>query len=68
MIKNIATFDRIGRVAFGIIVLAMFLLGKISGVLAISLGALSLIFLGTSLLGFCPIYKMLGISTCKVKE
>lgn len=44
MIKNIATFDRIGRVAFGIIVLAMFLLGKISGVLAISLGALSLIF------------------------
>jgi Protein of unknown function (DUF2892) len=67
MTKNIAAFDRIGRIAFGLIVLSLYLLGKINGVLAISLGALSVIFLITSLLGFCPIYRIFGISSCKIK-
>jgi hypothetical protein len=68
MLKNMASYDRIGRIVFSMIVLALFVMGKISGVWALILGALGLIFVVTSAIGFCPLYRIFGISTCKVKE
>jgi hypothetical protein len=32
------------------------------------LGALGLIFIGTALIGWCPLYMPFGISTCAVKN
>lgn len=39
--------------------------GVISGTWAIILGILAVIFLVTSLIGSCPLYKLFGISTSK---
>ena len=59
------TIDRIVRLALVILVLILYLTGVISGVVAIILGVLALIFLVTSLVGFCPLYSFLKISTRK---
>ncbi|HUU40649.1 MAG TPA: DUF2892 domain-containing protein [Desulfatiglandales bacterium] len=65
MKKNMGTIDRIVRLALVILVLILYLTGVISGVVAIILGVLALIFLVTSLVGFCPLYSFLKISTRK---
>ncbi len=58
MQQNIGKKDRIIRIALGIIVL-------VAGVVAHSWwGAVGLIPLLTSGVGFCPLYTLLGISTC----
>jgi quinol-cytochrome oxidoreductase complex cytochrome b subunit len=65
MRKNESILDRIIRAVIGItllvLVLALGLSGAIKWVLLIA-GAIILI---TALLGFCAIYKLLGISTYK---
>jgi len=42
--------------------------GTLSGTWAIVLGIVAVVFLVTSLIGMCPLYALLGISTCKVKQ
>lgn len=69
MTANESGFDRIARLALGIVLLgvAWFFMGALGTTLAIIVGVLGLIMLATSAMGWCPIYAMFGISTCKVK-
>jgi hypothetical protein len=54
--------DRIVRLVLGVAVIA-------AGLIFQSwLGALGLILIGTSLIGWCPLYLPFGISTCAVKN
>ena len=57
--------DRVIRILLAIVVGLLWYNGIIEGVLAYVLMALALIFLVTSFISFCPIYALLGISTCK---
>jgi K+-transporting ATPase A subunit len=59
------TVDRVTRVVLALAVLALYLAGKLSGLMAIILCALAVVFLVTSLFGFCPAYIPLRISTKK---
>ncbi|MBR9860610.1 DUF2892 domain-containing protein [bacterium] len=68
MKKNMGSTDRIIRVILAVVILILFLTGTISGTLGIVLLALGGIFLATSFISFCPLYKPFGISTCKVEE
>ncbi len=65
MMKNMGTIDRSLRVAAALVVAALYFTGRISGVLAIVLGAFAAIFLLTSFVSFCPLYTLLGFSTDK---
>lgn len=67
MNKNMGTIDRSVRVILAIVVAVLYLTGHISGIAAIVLGIVAVIFLVTSLIGFCPLYTVLGISTLKKK-
>jgi hypothetical protein len=61
--RDIGTIDRIIRVVVGLGVLALY------GALEPPekyLSLLGLIPLGTTLTGVCPLYALLGISTCRV--
>ncbi len=60
--------DRLIRIGLVAIMLTLYLTGTVSGVLGIALLVLSGIFLLTSLGAFCPIYSILGISTCRVRK
>lgn len=66
MKPNLGTLDRVLRLVFGGIVAALYLSGRISSTVAIVLIAVSAIFALTSAVGFCPIYRILGISSKKL--
>jgi len=62
MTCNIGKVDKIIRLVLGVVIIVW-------GVMNNSwLGAIGLIPLGTALMGWCPLYSILGINTgCKTK-
>jgi hypothetical protein len=62
MTKNIGLVDRILRIIIGLFILSLIFWGPKS-----YWGLLGIIPLGTALIGWCPPYSLLGISTCKRK-
>lgn len=59
------TFDRVVRAILGLALLGMFVLAE--GSLR-WWGLLGMIPLVTAAIGFCPLYALLGISTCPRRE
>ncbi|WP_231855776.1 YgaP family membrane protein [Thermococcus peptonophilus] len=63
MERNEGTVDRAVRVLLGLILLGLWAANKIPyKTVALIVGLIALI---TGLTGFCAIYKLLGINTCK---
>lgn len=60
--------DRTIRIILALVVGALYHFNVISGTLAYVLLALATMFVLTSFVGFCPLYTLLGISMCKVKN
>ena len=63
MKQNMGRIDRGIRILLVVAVAVLFFLGKITGIAAVVLGVLAAVFLLTSLIGFCPLYVPLKIST-----
>ena len=57
--------DKIIRIIIALVIGVLYYTGTISGTTALVLGAFAIIFLITSLISFCPLYVLFGISTCK---
>ncbi len=60
--------DKSLRVLIAIIIALLYYLDVIEGTLAYVLMAISIIFLITSFVNFCPLYKILGINTNRRKS
>jgi hypothetical protein len=65
MKKNMGTVDRVIRILLAVVVAILYLTNQISGTLAIILGLFAVIFVLTSLIGFCPLYVPFKLSTKK---
>jgi hypothetical protein len=65
MKKNMGTIDRVTRMLLAVIVIILYLTGSITGIAAIILGILAVVFIITGLIGFCPLYVPFKISTIK---
>lgn len=63
MTTNMGSLDRGVRILIGLALIA-WALGFVPGYAANAWGWVGLIPLGTSLLGWCPLYTVLGVSTC----
>lgn len=63
MKKNMGTADRVVRVLLAVLAGYLYYEGIIEGTLAYVLLALAGIFLLTSLVNFCPLYTLFGLST-----
>ena len=63
--KNMGTLDRIIRLVLAAAVAVLYFTGNLSGLVAIILGILAVIFVVTSFVGFCPLYVPFGLSTRK---
>jgi len=63
MTRNEGSIDRGARVLMGLILLSQVFVG-----LETMWGLLGIIPLATGLVGFCPLYRVLGINTCSVKQ
>ena len=68
MKTNVGTIDKVIRIAVAIVFAVLYFTGTVSGTLGIILLVLGGVFLLTSLMGTCPLYSMVGISTCPVKK
>jgi hypothetical protein len=65
MKKNMGVIDRTIRVILAIVVAVLYFTEVIPAIAAIILGVIAIIFIITSLIGFCPLYVPLKISTRK---
>jgi uncharacterized membrane protein YesL len=65
---NMGGLDRGLRIVLAVVVALLIGTGTLSGTWAIVLGIVAVVFLVTSLIGMCPLYALLGTSTCKVKQ
>lgn len=63
MTKNMGTLDRFLRVTAALLVGIFYITGQLSGLAALILGALAVVFLATSAVGSCPLYLPFGLST-----
>jgi hypothetical protein len=61
--KNEATLDRAIRVVLGLVLLSLVFVGPQT-----LWGLIGIIPLATGLMGSCPVYTLLGVSTCKARE
>jgi hypothetical protein len=65
MKQNTGSIDRVLRVIGAFAVAVLYFTEQINGTAAIILGLFAMIFLLTSIVGFCPLYVPLKISTKK---
>lgn len=61
------TIDRIFRFLIAAVIVVLYFMNYISGTTAIILLVFAGVFILTSFIGFCPLYKIFGISTDKKK-
>lgn len=61
MFKNESTLDRMLRVVVGVVLLSLAVLGPRT-----LWGLVGVVPLLTGIIGFCPLYRVLGISSCAV--
>ena len=68
MKKNMGGLDRIVRLVIAAIVGTLCFTGVVQGTLGYVLLALAGIFVLTSFVGFCPLYTLVGLNTCRRKN
>ena len=64
MKKNMGGADLIIRIIIAVVIGILYWQGIIEGTLAYVLMALAAVFLLTSFVSFCPLYKLVGLNTC----
>lgn len=67
MKANMGSADRIIRIVLAVIMGVLYFQGIVTGTLGIILVVAAVIFAVTSLISFCPLYPIFGLST-KSKE
>lgn len=68
MKKNMGNIDRVVRVLIAAIFVVLFFTHIVTGVLGYVLLGLAGVFLLTSTVSFCPLYTLVGLSTCPVEK
>ncbi len=68
MKKNMGTTDRILRIVLAAVIAFLYYNKTITGTLGIVLLVLAGVFVLTSLISFCPLYKLVGLNTCPAKK
>lgn len=65
---NMGSADRIIRILIAIIIAVLLYTNVLQGALAIILGIVAIVFIVTSVIGFCPLYVLFGMSTKQHKK
>lgn len=68
MKKNMGSMDKGIRILLAVLIAILYFTNQITGAAAIVLGIFAIVFLLTSLVGFCPLYAPLKLSTLKKEE
>ncbi|MBK7225109.1 MAG: DUF2892 domain-containing protein [Saprospiraceae bacterium] len=68
MKKNMSSADRIIRLVISAILVTLYFTNIIGGTVGLILLILATVFTITSIISFCPLYSIFGISTCSTKQ
>lgn len=68
MKKNLGNADRLIRVLLAVLFAVLYFNHLVTGVAGVILIILAVVFLLTSMVGFCPLYAAFGIKTCTSKK
>jgi len=68
MKKNMGAIDKLVRLVVALLIAIAYYQDIVSGVLGIILLVGAGIFIITSLIGFCPLYTIFGMTTCPPKK
>ncbi len=63
MCKNLGTLDRVLRIVVGLVLIALVFVGPQT-----PWGWVGVIPLATALIGWCPLYRLVGLRTCPVPK
>jgi membrane protein implicated in regulation of membrane protease activity len=61
--RNEGTVDRALRIIVGLVLLSLVFIGP-----KVQWGWIGIVPLATGLIGWCPLYRLLGMNTCGVKS
>jgi hypothetical protein len=67
MKPNMGNADRIIRVLLAAVFAYLYFSGTVTGTIGLVLVILGAVFVLTSLVSFCPLYKIVGLNTCPRK-
>jgi hypothetical protein len=68
MTKNVGQVDRLVRAAVAIVALIIAWNAGFSGALGIIALVVGIVMAVTAAVGTCPLYRLVGVNTCKVKS
>lgn len=68
MKQNMGNVDRIIRILVAAVFAYLYFSGTVTGTLGLVLVILGGVFVLTSLVGFCPLYTLVGLNTCPKKK
>jgi hypothetical protein len=63
MKQNMGRWDRTLRLAAAAVIAVLLVAGVLKGTVAVILAIIAAMFIITTFVGFCPVYKPFGIST-----
>lgn len=67
MKKNMGNADRIVRILIAAVLAGLYFGGIVTGTLGLILVIVAGVFLLTSVIGFCPLYSLIGVNSCPSK-
>ncbi|UCD19080.1 MAG: DUF2892 domain-containing protein [candidate division WOR-3 bacterium] len=62
---NMSMWDRLIRILITVVIVILLIADVLKGMLGVVLGIIAIVFLATSVIGFCPLYVIFGFSTKK---
>jgi hypothetical protein len=68
MVRNESTLDRVVRLVVAVVAVVVAVIvgaGSVGGIVLLVVGAIMLV---TAAVGFCPLYRVLGLSTCPMPK
>jgi len=68
MKKNLGIIDKTIRVVLAALAAVLYFLGVVKGTLGLVVLIVAILLVVTSLINFCPLYALFGLSTNKKKE
>ncbi|HNS12175.1 MAG TPA: DUF2892 domain-containing protein [Bacteroidia bacterium] len=68
MKNNMGSTDKIIRILIAATFIGLYATDTVSGSMGTVLLILAIVFILTSIISFCPLYAIFGMSTCSVKK
>lgn len=68
MKKNMGGADKLVRLVVALLMILAYFQGIVTGTLGIILLVVAAVFILTSIVSFCPLYTLFGMSTCPKKD